>query len=74
MAYQWVCDKSTTTGAHVEQEMCTLTEHIRTPPVDSEISIAPSLVFYVFFVDCCLSFCRFSFAHCFVCPPSIYGF
>ena len=26
------------------------------------------------FVDRCLSFCTFSFAHCVVCPSSIYGF
>jgi len=25
------------------------------------------------FVDSCLSFCTFSFAHCIVCPCSIYG-
>ena len=33
------------------------------------------LYFYVkCFVDCCLSFCSFSFGHCVVCPSSIYGF
>jgi hypothetical protein len=29
---------------------------------------------YLSFVDHCLSFCPFSFAHCVVCTPSIYGF
>jgi hypothetical protein len=28
----------------------------------------------VMFVDRCLSFCRFSFRHCIVCPSLIYGF
>jgi hypothetical protein len=33
-----------------------------------------SLVLCVYFVDCCLSFCTFSFGHCVVCSSSIYGF
>ena len=33
-----------------------------------------SLVLFVYFEDCCLSFYPFSVGHCVVCPSSIYGF
>ena len=44
-----------------------------TPLVSSNFSCY-SLVLYVCFVHRCLSFCTFSFGHCFVCSSSIYGF
>jgi len=58
----------------VEQELPTLTEHLSSPPVFSEIRVTQSLIFCVMFVDRCLSFCHFSCGHCVVCPPSNYGF
>ena len=59
---------------HVEQELLTLLEHLSSPPVFSGVHITPSLLLCVCFLDRCLSFCTFSFAHCVVCPSSIYGF
>ena len=44
------------------------TIHMSSPPVFSGIRITRSLVLCVCFVDSCLSFCPFSFGHCFVCP------
>jgi hypothetical protein len=57
----------------VEQEMPTLPEHLISPPVFSGVRVTRSLVLYVCFVNCCLSFCAFSFGHCVVCSSSIYG-
>ena len=57
----------------VEQELLTLPGHLGSPPV-SGVRVTWSLVLYVCFADLCLSFCTFSFAHCFVCSSSIYGF
>ena len=50
--------------SHVEQEWLTLPEHLSSPPGFSGIRVTQSLVFYVIFVDRCLSFCSFSFGHC----------
>ena len=58
----------------VEQELLILPEHLSSSPVFSGGRVTRSLVLYVCFVDCCLSFCTFSFAHCVVCSSSIYGF
>ena len=58
----------------VEQELLTLRKHLSSHPVFSGVRVTRSLVLYVCFVDCCLSFCTFSFGHCFVCSSSIYGF
>jgi len=58
----------------VEQELITLPEHLSSPLVFSGVCVTRSLVVYVCFVDRCLSFCTFSFGHCFVCSSSIYGF
>ena len=58
----------------VEQDLLTLPEHLSSPPVFSGVCVTRSLVLYVCFVDHCLSFCTFSFGHCFVCSSSIYGF
>ena len=58
----------------VEQELLILQEHLSSSPVFSGGRVTRSLVLYVCFVDCCLSFCTFSFAHCVVCSSSIYGF
>ena len=58
----------------VEQELLTLPEHLSSPPVFSGVRVTRSLVLNVCFVDRCLSFCTFSFGHCVVCSPSIYGF
>ena len=57
----------------VEQELFTLPEHLSSPPVFSGVRVSRSLVLCVCFVDRCLSFCTFSFAHCVVCS-SLYGF
>ena len=57
----------------LEQEMLTLLVHISAPLVFSGVRVTRSLVLCVCFVDCCLSFCPFSFGHCVVCPFSIYG-
>ena len=58
----------------VEQELFTLPEHLRSPPVFSGVRVTRSLVVYACVVDRCLSFCTFSFGHCVVCSSSIYGF
>ena len=50
----------------VKQELLTLMEHLRSPPVFSGVCVAWSLVFC--FVNHCLSFCLFSLGHCIVCP------
>jgi hypothetical protein len=52
--------------ALVEQELLTLSEHLSSPPVLSEVRVTRSLVLHVCFVDRCLSFCTFSFDHCVV--------
>ena len=58
----------------VEQELPTLPEHLSSPLVFRGVRVTRSLVLYVCFVDCCLSFCTFSFGHCVVCSSYIYGF
>jgi hypothetical protein len=58
----------------VEQELLTLPEHLRSPPVFSAVRVTRSLVLYVCFVDRCLSFCTLTFGHCVVCSSSIHGF
>jgi hypothetical protein len=40
----------------VEQELLTLPEHLSSPPVFSGVCVIRSLVLFVCFVDCCLSF------------------
>jgi hypothetical protein len=58
----------------VEQELPTLPQHLSSPPVFTGVRVTRSLVLYVCFVDCGLSFCTYSFGHCVVCSSSIYGF
>jgi len=58
----------------VEQELLILPEHPSSPSILSGVRVTWSLVLCVCFVDRCLSFCTFSFGHCFVCTSSIYGF
>jgi hypothetical protein len=58
----------------VGQELLTLPEHLRSPPVFSGVRVTRSLVVYVCFADRCLSFCTFPFGHCVGCSSSIYGF
>ena len=58
----------------VQQELLTLSEHLSSPLVFSGVRVIRSLVLYVCFVDCCLSFSTFSFGHCVVYSSSIYGF
>ena len=58
----------------VEQELLTLPEHRSSLPVLSGVGVTLFLVLYVCFVDCCLSFCTFSFGQCVVYSSSIYGF
>jgi len=57
----------------VVKELLALPEHLSSPQVFSGVRVTRSLVWYVCFVDRCLSFCTFSFDHCVVCPSSIYG-
>jgi hypothetical protein len=58
----------------VEQELLVLPQHLSSLRFLIEVCVTRSLVLYVCFVDCCLSFCIFSFGHCVVCSSSIYGF
>ena len=58
----------------VEQELLTFPEHLSSPPVFCGVRVTRYLVLCVCFIDRCLSFCTFSFAHCVVCSSSIYGF
>jgi hypothetical protein len=58
----------------VEQQLLTLPEHLRSPPVVSRVRVTRALVLYVWFVCRCLSFYTISFGHCVVCSSSIYGF
>ena len=53
--------------------LLTLPENLSSHPVFSGVHVTRSLVFYVCFVDRCLSFCTYSFGHCVVCF-SIYEF
>ena len=56
----------------VEQELLSLPEFTQ---VFGGVCVTRSgLVLCVCFVDCCLSFCRFSFGHCVVCSSLIYRF
>jgi hypothetical protein len=57
----------------VEQDLLTLSEHLRLPPVFSGVRVARSFVLCVCFVDRCLSFCTVSFGNCVVCSSLIYG-
>ena len=45
----------------VEQERLTLPVHLSSPPIFSGVRVTRSLVLYVCFIDCCLSFCPLSF-------------
>jgi hypothetical protein len=56
----------------VKQELLTLPEHLRLPPVFSGVRVTRSLVLYVCLVDHYLSLSTFSFGHCAVCNSSIY--
>ena len=56
-----------------EQELLILLDPLSSPLIFSGVRVTQSLVFCVMLVDCCLSFCLFSFGHCVVCS-SIYRF
>jgi len=58
----------------VEQELLTLQDHLSSSPVFSGVRVTQSLILCVWFVDRCLSFCRFSFGHCVFCSSLIYRF
>ena len=58
----------------MKQELISLPEHLSSPLVFSGVRVTRVLVLCVCFVDRCLSFCTFSFGHCFVCSSSIYRF
>ena len=60
--------------SQVENELLTLPEHLKSPPVFSGVCVTRSLVLCVCFVDRGVSFCPFSFGHCVVCSSSKYGF
>ncbi len=55
----------------VENELLTLPDHLRLPPVLVGFVL---LICVVFIVDHCMAICSFSFGNCVVCPSSIYGF
>ena len=70
--------------SHVKQELLTLPEHLRSPPVFVRVRFVRSLAFCVVFGRslfvllsffslplCCLSFCLFSLCRCVVCPSSV---
>jgi hypothetical protein len=46
-------------------------EHLSSHLAFSGVHGTRSLVLYVCFVDCCFSFCTFSFGHCVVCSSWI---
>jgi hypothetical protein len=54
------------TGATRGAGTPTLSEHLSSPSVFSGVRVTQSLVLYVCFVDCCSSFCTFSYGHCVV--------
>ena len=56
----------------VVKELLSLPEHLSSTPVFSGVRVTRSLVLCACFVDRCLSFCTFSFAHGVFCS-SIYG-
>ena len=61
----------------MEQELLTLPEHLRSPPIFSGVRVTRSLVFDQMFcrsLFVLLYFCTFSFGHCIVRSSSIYGF
>jgi hypothetical protein len=58
----------------VKQELLTLPEHLRSPPIFNGVRVTRYLASYVCCVDHCLSFCTFSFGHCVFCSSSIYWF
>jgi hypothetical protein len=74
MAYHRFCYYINTTGATREATSADPSRAAETPPVFSEVRVTQSLDFCVCFVDCCLSFCLFSFGHCVVYSSSIYRF
>jgi hypothetical protein len=58
----------------VEQEQLTLQEHLGSHQDFSGARVTRSLVLCVCFVGRCSSLCTFSFAHCVICPSSIFRF
>ena len=52
----FVSFNNNTTVSLVEQELITLPEHLSSAPIYSRVRIARSFVFFVVFVDHCLSF------------------
>ena len=58
----------------VEQELATLPEHLRSPPVFSGVRFARSFVFCVLLDRCLVFFCPFSSGHCVFCLSSISRF
>jgi hypothetical protein len=52
----------------VEQELLTIPEHLSSHRVLVGVRFTRSLVLRVWFVDRCLSYWRFCFDHCVVCP------
>jgi hypothetical protein len=72
----WLLIKALPWLWNVEQQwkaFSLLPEHLSSPPVFSGVRVTRSLDLYICFVDCCLSFCTFYFAHCVVCSSSLYG-
>ena len=45
----------------VEQELLTVSDHLRSPPVFGMARVTGSVGLCVCLVDCCLSFCAFPF-------------
>jgi hypothetical protein len=74
MHYNWNHSHQTySTGLRRASESCSLHTRHHMSYV-SGVRVIRSLGLCVCFVDCCLSFCPFSFDHCVVCSSLIYGF
>ena len=69
-----ITSRSSLRKSIITSQLLTRPEHLSSHPVFSGDRVTRYLVLCVCFVDRCLFFCSFSFGHCIVCSPSIYGF
>jgi hypothetical protein len=63
--------RATRQVAHGDQELLTISKHLRSPPCFSEVRVIDLWFFLYCFVDHCL---YFTFRNCIVCLSSIYSF
>jgi hypothetical protein len=73
MTYYWVCNYINTTSATSGSGSIDPSGAPEFTPVFSGTPVTGPFALYVCLVDCCFSFCTFSFRHCVVCSL-IYGF